>query len=754
MKYKKCLFLVVIIIAVGAWVLFGRRALKPEIRNVLLISIDTLRSDYLSCYGYRQQTTPNIDSIAKKGILFENVYSPVPLTLPAHSSMLTGTIPPNHSTHDNMDYRLGQHNITLAEIFKKNGFATGAVISAFVLDSQFGFDQGFDSFNDKFEEESFSSHISERKGDEATRIAIEWLEKHKEKPFFYFLHYYDPHSPYEPPEPFASRFPNSQYAGEIAFTDNCIGRIVEKLKELKLYNSTLIVITGDHGEMLNEHGEIVHGYFIYESALRVPLIFKLPGQQKAKRLKKITGLVDIAPTVCGLLRIENQLQMQGKDLSDYFWNSKPDSEEGRYIYCESLTPTKYGANTLLGVITDRYKYIQTTRSELYDIVNDPTESNNLIGAQPNRGRIMQDELGLILKNQLRKDDSDSKFKLDEQGRERLESLGYIASSDVSEDFEFDQDKEDPKDLIDFHILSGKVVRFIFEKKYTQAKNLCLEMLSERPDYIDGFVHLADVAKKQGDYAGAIPYLQRAVELGSRRYEVYNGLGVAFANLDDFESAAKHFEEALGIWPDQPEVLTNLGISLFHQEKTDQAAKYCRKAIEIDPKMAGAHYNLGLILSSQGKVSETIALYSEAIRLAPEMHAAHNSLAEIYFAQEKFAQALDHWTWVLEIMPDNINVLNNMAWVKSAYENESFYNPSEAIELAQKACELAEFKRPDLLDTLSVAYATAGKFDESVEIAQKALDLALSFEQNDLAEEIQKRLELYKAGKSYEEILQK
>ena len=222
-----------------------------------------------------------------------------------------------------------------------------------------------------------------------------------------------------------------------------------------LYDSTLIVITGDHGEMLNEHGEKVHGYFIYESALRVPLIFKLPGQQKAKRFKKITGLVDIAPTVCGLLRIENQHQMQGKDLSDYFWNSKPESEEERYIYCESLTPTKYGANTLLGVITDRYKYIQTTRPELYDIVNDPTESNNMIGAQPNRGRIMQDELGLILKDQLRKDDSDSKFKLDEHGIKRLESLGYIASSGVSENFEFDQDKDDPKDLIDFHILSGK-----------------------------------------------------------------------------------------------------------------------------------------------------------------------------------------------------------------------------------------------------------------------------------------------------------
>ena len=260
LRWKYCLLLGLIVIAIvmAGWFLFGLTKDTGEIRNVLLISIDTCRADYLSCYGYPRETTPNIDELAREGILFENVISPVPLTLPAHSSMLTGTIPPYHRVHNNIDYKLGLSNVTLAEILKEVGFTTSAFISSFIMDSQFGLDQGFDTYNDSFEKTYSSVGINERKAGETSRLAAQWLDEHKDESFFLFLHYYDPHKSYEPPKPFASKFPQNPYAGEIAYTDDYIGQVITRLKELGLYDSTLIIITSDHGEMLGEHGEPAH----------------------------------------------------------------------------------------------------------------------------------------------------------------------------------------------------------------------------------------------------------------------------------------------------------------------------------------------------------------------------------------------------------------------------------------------------------------------------------------------------------------
>lgn len=854
MKFKKWLFVILIIIAVGVWFFIGRGVSKPKIRNVLLISIDTCRADYLSCYGCLRQTTPNIDSVAAEGVVFENVYSPVPMTLPAHSSMLTGTIPPHHGIHDNLNYQVGQSNTTLAEILKGSGFATGAVISAFVLNSFFGIDQGFDTYNDKFEEEHVHLNISERKGGETTRFALEWLTKHKDEPFFYFLHYFDPHTLYEPPEPFATSFKDNPYAGEIAYTDHCIGKVVDKLKELGLYDSTLIIITGDHGEMLGEHGESEHQYYIYQSAIKVPLIFRLPGGQKTQRIKDIAGLIDIAPTVCSLLDIELPAYMQGKDLSSYFVKGKksPNNKE-RHIYCESFTPTKYNANTLLGVVTDRYKYIQTTRPELYDIVVDPQESNNLTKTQPHRARIMQDKLRQILEEQLRKDDSNGNLELDEEGRKKLESLGYVAGK-VSEDFSFDQSKDDPKDLLSFHISASEALEFISQKKFSEARNLYQKLLRQRPDFVAGHLSMGRIAWKQNNLPEAIGHLEHALELDHDRFEAHNNIGLALNRIGKYEEASNHFRESLRVQPGRPEVLNNLGFTLLRQGKVDEAIEQCRKALEIDPEFDMAHCNLGIafaelerydeavkhyekslqitpdkitahnglaailfklgennkaimhckkslelnpdqaeihndlgltylrngklelafehykkslnlqseqpvihtiigdIMVKQRRVDDAIAHYNKAVQLKHAMPIVHNHLAGLYFQQKKNEQALTHWRHALDIKPDWIDVLNNIAWTKSVYENESFYNPSEAVELAQKACELTEFKRPDLLDTLSVTYAAMGRFPEAIKTAEKALKLAQASKDNVTKKEIEKHLKRYKANQPYQEQL--
>ena len=381
--YAVLALLLVVVIVAGVWLLRQSGSPLADVRQIILISIDTCRADYLSCYGYKSKTTPNIDALAAEGILFENTISPVPLTLPSHSSMLTGTLPPYHAVHDNEGYQLSKSNLTLSEILGANGFVTDAIISAFVLDSRFGLDQGFHTYNDQFEEAHLAIDISERKGGETTGLALKWLEKQKGEKSFLFLHYYDPHFDYVPPEPFASRFADSPYAGEVAYTDHCIGQVLGKLKELGLYESTLIIITSDHGEMLGAHGETGHGYFIYQNAIKVPLILKLPGRSKAQRVSDVVGIIDIVPTICSMLGIGVPDHVRGQDLSPYFWGKRPAGPD-RHLYCESMVPTKYDANSLLGVVSNRFKYIQTTRPELYDLIKDPAESNNLFGKQQQR----------------------------------------------------------------------------------------------------------------------------------------------------------------------------------------------------------------------------------------------------------------------------------------------------------------------------------------------------------------------------------
>ena len=284
-KRKFLVVILVLSVLIGWWV-YHTFFSTQKIQHVILISMDTTRWDALSCYEGTVEKTPVIDAIAKEGVLFEHTICPLPYTLPAHSSMLTGKIPPDHKVLDNSYYTLGVEQVTLAERLQAQGFQTAAFVSSFVLDSQFGIDQGFDLYDDDFGEKKTIVGIDERSGDETTARAIRWLQEHHDEKTFLFVHYYDPHFEYAPPEPFASKYqqllPNLReelqaYAGEVGFVDYCIGQLIETLKELDLYEKALVCITADHGDSHGEHKEVYHGYFAYNATTRVPLIFKIPG---------------------------------------------------------------------------------------------------------------------------------------------------------------------------------------------------------------------------------------------------------------------------------------------------------------------------------------------------------------------------------------------------------------------------------------------------------------------------------------------
>jgi arylsulfatase A-like enzyme/Tfp pilus assembly protein PilF len=681
-KTRKSLLLTVLVILLtgaGIWFVVHQRSSVPAIRHVVLISLDTCRADYLSCYGYGKPTTPYIDALAGEGYLFSHAMTPIPLTLPAHTSMLTGTIPPHHGKHENKDVYFDPSHVTLAALLKTKGYCTGAFIGSQALNSHLGLDRGFDIYHDQFDQ-------SERRAEEVNRAAFAWLKKQKGNPVFLFLHYYDPHDAYDPPEPFATTFKENPYAGEIAYTDHCIGQVVAELKSLGMYESSLIIVTGDHGEMLGEHGEPTHMYYIYQSAMKVPLIYKLPGSNAAHKIDDLASITDIVPTVCDLVDIEPPAGIQGKNLALYFSNTPPQSED-RYLYCESLYPTKYEANSLLGLIGKRWKYIQTTRPELYDLQNDPGEQTNLVHPYPQRARILKDRLAQILEQTVRQKKGHEDTPLDAETLKHLLSLGYVGGSSVEEDFSFDQTKDDPKDLIGYHNDSRKIAHLVHQSKFAEAQAMIERLIKQRPLfglYEEG----THVALQQKDYKAAVRYGEKALELeksGSFKFYVsfHFNLALAYAQIQQNEAAAKQFELILNFVPkDQKSFLT--------------------RRVQV-------HNQLGALRSRQKKFDLAIAQFKESLKLDPKQPGVLNTLAQ--------------------------TLLN--------CPNKALRDPYKAVELASQACRLTRSEDPMHLNTLTVAYFTIKNYSEAVKTSEKALALAKAAGDHTLAAKLQEQLELIK-----------
>jgi len=755
---KLFIFIILIAIIAGGFVLLRnyQDVLPGKIKNVILISIDTCRADFLSCYGYQENTTPNIDAVAKKAILFENVIAPVPMTFPSHTSMFTGTIPPVHGVHDNMLYKAEESLLTLAEILKENGFSTAAVLAAEVLDSSFGLDQGFDDYYDP---QVLSLEDVQRPGNEINQIGMDWLGKHKDERFFLFLHYFDPHFPYTPPEPFKSSFiTNPQadessseyvrylYAGELAFADHCIGQILNELKKLDIYDSTLIIITSDHGEMLYEHGELTHSYWIYQSAIKVPLIIKLPGSRKPKRIKQIAGIVDIVPTVCSLLDIEAPSNIQGRDLSTYF---KKLPLEERYLYCESLTATKYLGNSLLGVVSDNYKYIQTTRPELYDIVNDPAEKINLLTTKPQLAKILQDHLKKILENTPDSQSTSNQAQFSRGIRDSLESLGYVASA-MTEDYSFDQSKDDPKDLYPCHHLSSLLTHLCSRNKYDQARQVCEKLISIRPQYYKPYFQLAVIEAEEGNYKSAIPYLEKAIKLDHNNYLLHKHLGLAYYEIGKPRLAYTRLINSLELNPNQPEVHEKLADFFYEKKRFDKSLMHLKESLKLNSNQPELLNKLATLYSRQGRQDQAIESLNKSLKLKPDQPDVISELGFIYYKQKKLEPAVRQWSDALQLDPDEKNAASALAWIMATSKNQDLYDPAQALVLAQRVCKLTNNKDPRILDTLAAALAANGNFIEAVEIVNKAISLAESAERSDLVKDFEDHLKLFENKQTWRE----
>jgi len=633
------------------------------IHNVLLVSIDTCRADHLNCYGYKRPTTPNIDAVAKEGAMFKMAMTPVPLTTPAHSSMLTGTYPPAHGVHLNGSDRLADSNVTLAKTLREAGYQTAAFVGAFPLDSRFRLNQGFDTYDGRFAEEAKKVIFSHREGEKVNRPALAWLNDHAKQPFFLFLHYYDAHRPYEPHPPHTSAYTDDPYAGEIAYIDHCIGDVLDRLRALRVYDDTLVIITADHGESLDEHGESDHGFFIYQSTLHVPLVIRMPRGRQGMQVDENVSLVDIVPTVLDMLGLKAAGRVEGVGLRAAL-EGGPVPDGQRAIYGESLYAGTYGCSPLHSIIEGPWKYILAPRAELYDLSQDPDERTNLADKQPQVAQRLRGRLEAMLKKLETAALPRGPATVDPEAVKRLESLGYVSGGVPLPASAVDITREDPKDFLPTYmrILQTRT-DFYYAHRNAEAKQELLEIVASRPELVLPHELLASIALDERrpldaveQYAKIVAMLDESKGPSKQRFgaredlaNAHFGLGLALSAAGKLPEAIDHYRKAVEIKPEYADAHINLGIILAGRGRVDEAIDRFRKAVEIKPDHAEAQYNLGFMLAGRGQVDEAIDHYRKAVEIKPDDADTHINLGIALAGRGQVDEAVAHYRKALGLV---------------------------------------------------------------------------------------------------------
>ncbi len=588
--------------------------------NVVFITIDTLRADHLGCYGYKQIHTPNIDALAAHSTRFEHAYTPVPVTLPAHTAIFTGTYPTLSGMHDFSGNKLNPSQSTLASVLKERGYATAAVIGSAVLDSRFGLNKGFDFYYDHFDfnrlQESNLEEM-ERPGNLVADVALDWLGKNYKSSFFLWMHLYDPHYPYRPPAPYSEQYKDRPYDGEIAFADSQVGRLITFLKSKGLYENTLIVLTGDHGESLGEHGEKFHGFFVYNATLHVPVIVHLPGSDAPKTLPELVSLTDLMPTALQALNVDIPPQVQGQSLLPIMTQKKDDNS--RSLYAETFLPRiHFNWSELRSVETAKYQFIQAPKPELYDLSTDPGETHNLYPEKKAVGEELHARLTALIRQYSADHELAEKTGLDPALMERLKSLGYAGFSGGTTSTATDASLPDPKDRI-------------------QTYELISDAIAE---------------SQHGEYQSSTEKLSAALKTDPASVPVHYLLGLNYYRLREFQKAVEEYQRVLQLSPDYELAVFNLGLAYARTGDFDQAIQMLKRAIELDGTNFSAAYNLGAAYLKKQMVPEALAAFQQAAAINPDYAAAHRALGELMLYQGQVDESIAELRRAAALEPRN------------------------------------------------------------------------------------------------------
>jgi len=617
---------------------------KPAL-NVVLITIDTLRADHVGCYGYKQIKTPNIDGLAADGVRFERAFAVVPVTLPSHTSMLTGTYPMLSGMHDFSANKLSPLQPTLASVLKQAGYQTGAVIAAAVLDSRFGLNQGFDFYYDHFDfsrlDEANLDEM-ERPGNVVADVALDWLAKNSRKKFFLWMHLYDPHFPYHPPEPYSREYAAQPYDGEIAFADDQVGRLLRFLKEKGIYQNTVIVLCGDHGESLGEHGEKTHGFFIYNATMHVPLIIRLPENAAARTVSDPVALVDLMPTVLGAVGLEVPSQVQGRSLLPELRDDggrEDQAERDRVLYGETFLPRiHFNWSELRGSENTKYHFIDAPRPELYDLVQDPGEVHNLFTEKKAVAEEMRAKLAGMIRDYSAGKELAEKTGLDPALMERLKALGYAGFSGGSDPTISSRDLPDPKDRIVTYELISAAIADSQHGRYQESIDKLKSVVKTEPNSVPAHYMQGLNYYRLKRFAEAVDELQKAVQLSPDYALAFFNLGMAQAHAGQMDAAIGTLQRTLQLDATNFEAAFNLGVAFLQKKQLEPAAEAFRQSVTINPEFARGHRALGETLLYQDKLDDAIAESRRAVELAPQEPTMHESLAKALAAKGLTAEA--------------------------------------------------------------------------------------------------------------------
>ena len=593
------------LLAVGALSLAACRRSAPPgpfpAAPIVLVSVDTLRADRLGLYGYAQATTPVLDALARESVVFEDAVSHVPLTLPAHASMMTGLLPTRHGVRDNIGFTLRPEHKTLATRFREAGRPTGGAVSAYVLRASTGIATGFDSYDDALEIDAASESLGDQQRDGAVSVEslLRFIESHKERPFFAFLHLYEPHTPYTPPE--RHRGHAHSYDGEVAYTDELVGRLLERLRGLGLYDKAILAVTADHGEGLSDHGEAEHGFFLYREAVRVPLLLRLPGAARAGvRVSGPVGQVDLPVTLLDLVGL-SAARVDGVSQRAALGGA---TVPGRPIYSETLFPRlHFGWSELRSVAKDRFRYIHAPRPELFDVREDPGERRNLVAERGSAVASMRSwleahaDLGA----------TPAREKVSPEVQERLQALGYVGSGAVTTAA---GPLPDPKDKIGIHENYKRALALRQEGKDAEAVEGLRKVLADSPGMLDVWETLGLTLARMGQEQAGLEALGRVVTADPTRASTHLALARIHAIAGRSTLVAQHAELASTHEPGRAyEMLAEL---MLQRNRLPEAEAYARKSLAVDRERVMSHYTLGVAARRTGRCEEALAAYRNAL----------------------------------------------------------------------------------------------------------------------------------------------
>ncbi len=634
--------------------------------NVVLITVDTLRADRLGSYGSRRVATPNMDALAAEGVRFDNAASAVPFTLPAHSTLMTGTYPPHHGVRENVGYTLDDSLPTLAERLAAGGWTTGGFVSAFVLDSRWGIGRGFSTYFDDFDpQESGSTNLGsvQRDGAETIDAAVSWLGGQPQRPLFLWLHLFEPHDPYTPPEPYLGRYAGRPYDGEVAYADALVGRFREALEQRGLLDSSLLILTGDHGEGLGQHREGFHGFFVYDSTVRVPLIVRPPFPDLAGTvIAEPVSHVDLLPTILEAVGQPVPEHAQGRSLLPLLEAGDEAGGRERAVYSESMYPLlHYGWAPLRSIRTSRYKFIDAPQPELYDLTADPLEETNVLRQQRQVSSGLRERLQALVSAIEAGDRSPSRpVDMDEETLQQLEALGYLAGrGGVSIEDEGARERADPKERIDLHQLVMSAQSSLGKGEVDAAGVLLEQALAEDSSMVDAHQMLGTIAMQKERFGEAGDHFAAALEVKDDHLASLYGLANAYRRMGREEEALLGFKRLLQLHPGDSKAAVAAADLLNREDRRSEAIAVLETALEQEKPAALLFNQLGELRALDGDSLAAVRLFERALAVNEDLVVGRFNLAVLYVEQGRTDEAVALYEGVVERAPRHFQALFNV-----------------------------------------------------------------------------------------------